>query len=48
MTENVSIDLLIEQAIKEMQKENALTEAELEYWRGVLRERFENGGKSRD
>ena len=48
MTEKVNIDLLIEQTIKEMQKENSLTEAELEYWRCVLREKFENGGKSCD
>ncbi|GEM_PF-5503322 len=45
MKQKVNIDLLIEQVLKEMQKDTSLSDTELEYWREVLRERLERGEK---
>ena len=45
MKQKVNIDLLIEQVLIEMQKETSLSNAELEYWREVLREKLERGEK---
>lgn len=44
----VSIELLIERTLAQMQRETKLTEEELEYWRRTLEKLFEKKEKKND